>query len=484
MLMRFPRPHADEAWMASRAWEFIQTGSTIGPLDRGVLDQIEGYRYFYPWLPTAIQSLGVRLIGEPSLFAIRLVSLFIGFFLLLAIYFIGLEMDGKKLGILAVISTAFSYAFFFSAHFGRADIIAATFGYAGLALLLNNRKPKEWLSALSGLLMIFAFEVHAYAAIFVPTALALYLWKYKSEIFRKTDFWSYIGGVTIGMLVYLGYHVFPAPQAFLKLNQVLFISTRTPPILTFDYSIIIGEFKEMALMVVVVYPQIFLGIWAIFRLRKKRPAYLSTLLILTGVMLMSFILLVQNKFLLYYGILYSPALSLLFAAFFNDFLKKTVKSKAEHYLRHLIVIGILILPVGYLIRFNSLPPYLKIQSELNSVVEPGDSIMANQLYWFGLSDYRYNSWGNIVYYRRFKPGSRLDDLLKLLQPDLFIIDGHVAGFITDEIEGEKYFLESKVPKSELEEFFDQYASLIKIINIENEDPVQIFRIHWDQVPMD
>ena len=478
-LMRFPSPNGDEAWMASKALAFIDSGSGFGALDEGVMDRIEGYQHFFPWLPSAIQSLGVLLFGEPSLLAMRFISLVSGLLLLIAIYFIGSAFDGMELGIFSVAFTASSLPFFLSAHLGRADIIASTFGYASLAILLNNKKQYHWISAISGFLMVLAFEVHAYAAIYFPTALAIFLWKYRTQILRKLDFWGYIGGVAIGVMAYLGYHVIPNPQAFLRLNQIVFIASRTPPLLTFDIEIIVNTLKEMGFMVLITYPQILLGIWAIYRMVKTRPPYLWTLLILYGALTISFILLVRNKSLLYYAILYSPVMSLLLAAFFYDFVKEPVKTRTERFIRQIIVAGILVFPFVLISRFNSFPDYLKIQSEVNQIVEPGDIIMAQQIYWFGLNEHIYYSWENIAYYRRYKPGSTLDDLLKLLKPDLFIIDNQMENFIKDEIVENKYISEFRIPKNELEEFLGKSANLIHVINPDQEDTIRIYRINWD-----
>jgi len=479
-LIRFPVPHGDEAWMASRAYEFIKSGNSFGSLDRGVLDLFDGYEYFNPWLSSAIQSFGLRLFGEPSLLAIRFISLVSGFVLLIAIYYIGSAFGSKQLGILSVAFTAFSWPFSLSAHFGRPDIIAATFGYAGLAVHLNNRKSNNWLSALAGLLTGLAFEVHPHAAVYIPTVLALFIWKYKTGILKRSDFWTYDGGVMVGLMVFGGLHILPAPQTYLNLSQIVFSESHIPPILTFEYSVIRDAFKQMALMVFFTYPQILIGLFAIYRMMKKRPPFIGTLLVLTGALLLSFTLLVRNKFLLYYAILYSPSLSLLLAALFNDFLEAPVYKKFEHCIRYLIVISILLLPMLRIIRVNSYPNYQRLQSDVNQAVEEGDVIMANQLYWFGLSDHTYYSWENIAFHRRYKPESGIDGVFRLLKPDLFIIDGQLANFISDEIDDNHYFQAFNVPKSELETFLDKFASIETIIQYENEIPIQIYRINWNQ----
>ena len=54
----------------------------------------------------------------------------------------------------------------------------------------------------------------------------------------------------------------------------------------------------------------------------------------------------------------------------------------------------------------------------------------------------------------------------------------------DEDVGNKYFSEFKIPKSELNDFLNKNASLIKDIRINNDNKVRIYRINWDQIPED
>ena len=476
-LMRFPTPHGDEAWMASRAWEFVHSGSSFGALDRGVLDRFDGYRSFYPWLPTAIQSLGIRLFGGPSLLAIRFVSMVAGFVLLCAVYGIGFALDGKRLGLFGVAFTAFSFPFFFSTHLGRPDVIAAAFGFSAIALYLNNRSARIFLSSLAGLLAALAFEVHAHAVIYGPTLVVLLLLKYKWSLFRKADFRGFIAGTLAGLAFYFGLHIMPSPQTFWRLNQLVFSATHIPPILSFDLSIILDAFKQMAFMVFWVYPPVVIGLWAIIRfLRKRNPSY-GTILALNAVLLISFTLLVRNK-LTYYAILYTPVLCLLLAAFFYDFLQLNTKTRAEHRIRQFIVIGVCVFPLFFILRFNSLPGYQRVQRLVNQAVAPTEVIMANQLYWFELWEHRYYSWENLVYYRRYMPGSSLEDAFQSLKPDIFIIDYQVDNFILDKKSKDIYRQEFSVPKLELESFLDQHAKLVKIDTYENR-PLHIYRIDWE-----
>lgn len=118
---------------------------------------------------------------------------------------------------------------------------------------------------------------------------------------------------------------------------------------------------------------------------------------------------------------------------------------------------------------------------MNQAVEEGDVIMANQLYWFGLRDHTYYSWENIEFYRRYKPESGIDNVFRLLKPDLFIIDGQLDNFISGEVEGNHYIQAFKVPKSDLEAVLNQFTTLDTIIQNVKEKPIQIYRIKRNQI---
>ena len=479
-LLRYPAPNSDDAWMASRAWEFTKSGNSFGPLDIGVLDRYEDYENFYPWLSSAIQSLGIRLFGTPSLLAIRFVSIIFGSILLIAVYWIGIALDGKQLGILCVAFTAFSLAFLLSSHLGRPDIIAATFGYIGIALYLNNRSANIWISVLVGLIVSLAFEVHPNAIIFSLTIATLFFYKYKWNIVRKIDFWGFIAGGMIGILIYLYLHVFPNPQTFISLYKIVFSSTHIPPIFTADLEDLWQAIPAMGLLLVYTYPLIILGFWAVFRFRKQRPTYITILLVINTALILSFTLLVRNKFLLYYAIYFSPGLTMLVAAFFNDFVKSPTRNQFEYNFRLTIVSLICLLPLFQVIKFDPPPNYQQVQLRVNQAVKPGATIMGNQLYWFGLRDHRYYSWENLVFYMRDKPGSRLENAFRALKPDFFILDSQVRYYTFDGDKMNNYFQQFQVPKSELETFLNQYAELETIIEESSGGKfIEIYHIDWE-----
>ena len=208
-LMRFPTPFVDEAWLASRAWGFMQTGRAFGPLDAGVFDRFEGYWTFFPWLSTVIQSLALRFSPAPSLLAVRVVSLLFGGVLLGAVYSIANSLGGRKYGLLSVGLVSLSWPFFYSAHLARTDVIAAALGFMGIAFYFSNRSSRWWMGLLSGLCVALAFEVHPHSAIYGPVLVGLYFLHWRWSMFRQAHFWGFVVGVVIGLAFYAGLHILP-----------------------------------------------------------------------------------------------------------------------------------------------------------------------------------------------------------------------------------------------------------------------------------
>lgn len=465
--------------MASRAWEFVKSRSSFGELDQGVFNYYEGYEYFNPWLSTAIQSLGVRIFGSPSLLAIRSVSLLTGLILLIAIYWIGFSLAGKQLGLLSVAFTAFSLPFFFSSHFGRSDIIVATMGFIAIAIYLNNRSTRVWLSILVGLIVAFAFEVHPNAAIYFTTIIFLLIYKYRWNLFRKPDFWGFLVGSGIGLVIFFIIHILPNPETYLRLNQIGGSISRIPPLFTFNLPIILDAFLDMPKMILFLYPQIIIIIWGIFRFRKVRPNYVITLVVINISLLLGFTLLIRNKFLNYYAILVIPGLCLLIAAVFNDLFSAPIKNKSEFWFRRITIIFILILPIIPWIRYDFTESYRHTQLKVSKAVTHNDTVMGNQVYWFGLWEHDYLSWENLPFYKRHHSGSQLEDAFIFLKPDILIIDDHVRNFIFDDENRPMYIQQLQIPEKELYSFLKQNADLVTTIEEGEGFTLLIFRINWD-----
>ena len=195
-------------------------------------------------------------------------------------------------------------------------------------------------------------------------------------------------------------------------------------------------------------------------------------------LVLCFALLVRNK-LLYYAVLFSPGLSLLFAGFFNDLFNSSIKKSYESFLRYTILILFLFLPVMNTFNNNLVNNYYFVQSEVINAVTPSDTIMGNQLYWFGLQENEYLSWENLVFDRRDRPGSDLESSFDQLRPDILIIDDQVRNFVFDNEDRGMYFQELSISKIELNDFLKKYATLETTIDKGFGIPIQVYRIHWN-----
>lgn len=481
--MRFPPPFVDESWLAGRAWGFIETNRAFGPLDQGVIDRFEGYWTFFPWLHVWIQSLALRLSTAPALLPLRIVSLLFGLLLLAPVYSIGKRLYGQRLGLLAVFLVSVSLPFLYSAHLARQDIITATFGFTAIALYLNNQPTRLWMSLVSGLCVGLAFEIHPHGIVYGPTIGTLYFLHFRWSMFRRRHFWSFVIGVGIGLVFYAFLHILRYPGTYLALNRLVFVGTHTPPILTLDPEVILRAFVEMGRFLVGVNPALIpILVWAALSLTRRHSEADKTLLVLNAALLVGVTVLFRTKT-GYYAILFTPATELLVAVFLLDYLQQPWHGQLRDYARHALIWGAGIGAIAIIVSLvwtNSWRLYQEAQDYVSQVVQPGESVMASQIYWLGLYEHKYYSWETLVYYQRYVPGSTLADALVEFRPDILIIDPHLESFISDE-PGESTSLQHKLlPRTEMNAFLSRNASLIGLLDIEHYGPIHVFRIEWGE----
>ncbi len=313
-LLRYPAPFGDEAWSASRAWGFLHSGCNFGTLDAGVFDRIPGYCAFFPFLPTRILAVVLFFFSAPMILAVRLVSLFFGAVLLIALYAALARFADKRLAWLSVGITATSYAFLNSAHIGRADIIAAALGTIALALYASNVNRRFGLGWLAGLSIGLAVEVHAHGAVYAVMGGALYLADAGRMLLRRRDFWAWVLGGATGAVVYAVLHILPSPQGFLEFNRLAFTSTHTPPLLTLNLRFILDSFVDLVIFWLQLSPALtVLTLCALVALTRDRSRSNTRLVVLGWATLLAFGLLIRNKN-FYYAIYLTPTLDLVAAA--------------------------------------------------------------------------------------------------------------------------------------------------------------------------
>jgi 4-amino-4-deoxy-L-arabinose transferase-like glycosyltransferase len=482
-LMRFPPPFVDEAWLASRAWSFIQTGQAFGPLDHGVLDRFEGYWTFYPWLPVWIQSLAFRLSREPDLLLLRMVSLLFGFVLLFAVYAIGKRLYGKWLGLLAVLLVCISWPFFYSAHLARYDIMTAALGFSAIALYVNSQRERTWVGLVSGLCIGLAFEIHPHSAIYGAAIVALYFLHFRWSMFRRRHFWSFLVGIGIGLVFYALLHMAPYPRTYSALNQLVFTKSHIPPILTLDPEIILQALSGMGMLLVAVKLALIpIIVWAAVALMRRHSEADKTLLVLNAALIAGVTLLFRNK-VAYYAIMFTPAIDLMVGAFLLQSLQQPWYGRFRDYARATLIWVFCILTIVHTLsalRMDSWKAYQEAQGFINQAVQPGDSIMSSQTFWLGLHEHDYYSWESLIHYQRYAPGSTLEDALEELRPDILIIDRHLNNFISDEPGESGYAKHLHLQRTEIEGFLSHNATLIGMLAIDHYGPIRVYRIAWSE----
>ncbi len=249
------------------------------------------------------------------------------------IYLIGNYFGGNVLGLISVLVTIISRPFFISAHLGRVDILAATFGFSAIAITLYNKRVNYWLALLAGLACGIAFEIHANSAIYIPVIGMVFIYKYRGKFYKMPDFWGFTSGVFIGIVFYYFLHIAPNPQSFLQLNKVVFVPTNNPPIFTLDPKIIFSSFIDILTIFAVCYPFTFplIALAFFYIIFQDRRSFL--LLIINAMLLLGVVLLVRNK-IFYYAILFTPALDIAIAWYIFKLLYEPWKrTKAEFLLK-------------------------------------------------------------------------------------------------------------------------------------------------------
>jgi hypothetical protein len=484
-LMRYPPPFEDEAWNASRAWAFLETGRQYGALDAGVFDHLEGYWTRNPWLSTFIHSLGFRAIAQPELFPLRITSFLFGLALLGAGYAIACHLYDWRCGLLSILLVSVSWPFLYSSHLARTDIMAAAFGFTAVALYFNSKRHRFWPGLLAGLCIGAAFEIHPHGAIFAPAIGALYFYDLRWSMLRRRHFWGFVTGGVVGLLLYAAVHILPYPETYLAYNRLTVGQTHMPPVLTLDPAVLLQALTDMALQLGTLYNvAVPILIIAAVALARGRSAADKRLLVFVVALISSAILLIRNK-LFYYAILYAPALEMMLAAFLLHFVQQPWRGRLRDYASHIVVwgcmLGLVVLNLNPLWTWrNGYQLYQSAQVRIAGNIQPEDSIISTQTYWFGLYDHTYYSWEELVYYQRYAPGSTLEDALRELQPTILIIDDHWRSYITDEPGNTIRTQQLRLSASEMQAILHRYAELLDEFEVDHYGLIQIYRLDWQE----
>lgn len=480
-LMRFPQPFVDEAWAANRAWSFLQTGRVFGTLDSDFMTEFPGYWTYFPLLSVLAQAGVLQFLAVPSLLAVRLVSFFWGLVLLGCIYWIARRLLGQRHAVVSLLLVAFSWPFCISAHWARADIMAAALGYGAIALYLAPKTPRFWTSLIAGLMVGLAFEAHPNAAIFGPALVALSWATHGWGVWKRRDFWGIVAGGALGIVFYAALHILRYPATYFTFQRLFFSATHTPPLLTLDPGVILEAFRNMAIsMFLEVYPLSPLVVLGIFSLWRSPSVESRQLIAAVLSLALGYTLWVRNK-MPYYPIVLTPIFDVAVAGVVLDEISRPWRRQVGFYARRILVWGLVLaslVRVCVAVQYPYDQDYQNVQQRINAVIAPGESIIGPQTYWFGLYEHDYDSWEELVYYRRYRPEATVADAFAYLRPDVLILDGLSESFIRDDDGETLYSQYLRLPRRELSAFLQEHGQLVREFDGGCYGWVRVYRLYW------
>jgi 4-amino-4-deoxy-L-arabinose transferase-like glycosyltransferase len=478
-LMRTPPPFWDEAWFASRAMAQVQTGFGFGTLDSGILSKYDGYWTVLSWLLAFIQSIPIRLFG-PDLFYLRLESLIFGIAVLAVLYAIVKKLYNARAALLTIVVGALSLPFIYSSHLARPDIIIVLCGFGAVALYLYDRSSKlTFNSIFSGLLIGFALDIHPNISIFGPVMLGLYLLDYGWRTFRTGRFWGFALGVSAGLVFYITIHILPYPHTYVELNHILSSLAHTPPILMPDPQVWLWTLRDTFWLIGALQWPLILG--AIVLLARRHTHSDKRLLIISLVLVGSFATIILNRP-IHYAILIAPAVWMPIGVMLDYLLRQPWRRTPWVYARTVIVLSLLLTSMMYAVapmRDNPAQDWQTTLDYVRQTLPPGSKAIGQQNWWFARPYDPYLSWEQLVYHRRYAPGSTLEDAFRDLNPQYLVMDRTTEAYLKDELNiFDTHYFSSYVLRSEMETFMESYCRLVSTVTTPAFGEVRIYKIEW------
>jgi 4-amino-4-deoxy-L-arabinose transferase-like glycosyltransferase len=477
-LMRTPAPYVDEAWYGNRAYALVQTGYGFGALDSGIPDRLDGYWTVLAWIQPLIESIPIRLLGL-SLFALRLESLIFGMALLAVIYAIVKKLYNSRAAFITIAVGAFSPAFILSSHMARPDIQIALCGFGAVALYLYDRSsgltPK---SVVSGLLIGLGLDIHPNIAVFGLVLLALFIFDYRWKMFRTGRLWGFVVGAGMGLAFYIAIHILPYPNTYAQLSRLESGLSQTPTILLppdIWPRVITGHIFLTGLYL---WP-IIIGA-AVVLLRRRTQSDKRLLLIFTT-LIGSFVALRPN-WPAHYMIIVAPAAWLLIGALIDYLVSQAWKKALWVHMRSVLVLSLLLVSSMSAVAQmfdDPIPDWQATLTRVRETVPPNSVILGQQGWWFARPDAPYFSWEQLVYHRRYAPGSTLEDAFRSLNPQYLILDR-----VTDSLVIEKMtnftadYANSYILKSDLDAFIKEHCRVVSTLSNATFGDVRIYEIVW------
>ncbi len=478
-LMRTPAPFVDEAWYASRAQGFLNTGYGVGALDLGVVEQYPGYEGVYWILGPMLQALVVQVSGI-SLFGLRVESLAFGLLLLGLVYSISSRLSNSRAALLAVLIGAFSVPFTVSAHLARHDIMVAALGYGAIALCLNDEVRGIPVRALlAGGLIGLGLDIHPNIIIYVPTIWALYLLEHRTHIWRSARFWSFNATLGVGILLQIVVHVLPSWPAYLQVHHMLSGDAHKLPILAPQHSVwyIMGT---ILLVGVLSWPLLMFSLFERLVQRAVDIRYIK-LLVIFWVTTLTFTWIIVNRP-GHYSILLAPGFWLIAGDFVDRIAHMPWRGSRLALIRTVIVLSLLLTPAAVALRSMVTDSSAEFESRaafVRETIPPDGRVMGVQTWWLALHDRHYISWEQLVFYRRWAGTSDVSRAFDYLQPEYLILDETTEQYLVDNIDTfEPNIASSLVQRGDFEQLIQERGILIGEYTKEGSTPVRVYRLSY------
>lgn len=481
-----PQPFVDEGLSASRAASYKLNQTPIGELDRRTIELQSGTGADRSIGPYFFYALLLPDDGVVTIDRLRMMNLFFGMILVLAVYLVGLGISGGALGALSAIVFGTSLNFMNSAHLARVDIMGITLAFLALGLVLACPANK-WLHLTAGFLVVIALEFHPRALIGLPVLAAALIAKYGASIFKKTEILLVASGAVLGIFVYSMIHIFPDPAAYISGFSAQ-IGNRMPPAGTGNTEELVSHLRHL------IYPGLMFFGWLgwlalicpfLAAVRWKTDGRLVLIILLTSFfsapMLMDYVaqfnaIIVAPSTALAAGFVVYRILCFRHLKFFTlDIVSKLIFGTAS--------LAAITIPLSRYIQ-NAAPcqdDFAEVSEFLNSLIGSREFIVADETYWLNFQDSPFMSWKTLNTYMRTQDSPHLIAAFKHFKPDIFIIDQFLAGFIIPAPIKIGLLKEIWLPEQELYSILENNAQLIGTKQSQCFGNLGVFRFDWSKM---
>jgi 4-amino-4-deoxy-L-arabinose transferase-like glycosyltransferase len=453
----FPPVGEDEPWIAAAPYK-LATQGVLGS------DLFTGYygteRHLFEQMPVfpLMQAGLFRLFGV-GVAQMRALPVACGFVLLLAVFAIGRQLGGDRVGVLALILMiglrvtdgvgGTGVLLLDRGRINRYDIAVPVF--ALLALSTFNRAERDRrgsLYVLTGVFTGLSGLTHLYGLFWLPVFTGLLTVRRGWRVLRPGDLWLLLAGFAAPWLVWVAYIAtgwsdfvgqmrLYSPR-FDLLNPKFYIDNmlhENGPI-SLDWSV----------RTIQALPLTRVGTWtvligapaavavALWREDDSGRA-VRTLAIATLVQMAMFAVLLRVKTFNYMIALWP--LGALLLAWMGIWLWDRGRVSAR--LALLTLLGLIVLEGAIHVahaRTNAaqVTPYDWYESEVAGCIPPDSLVLGLQRYWLGLRQYRYRSWLLPIYLANplyFSQPVNLDEALDRVNPDVVLVDRHIDELMTE-----------------------------------------------------